>query len=572
MKKKFTAGTMLIVALALLITGVAGACGLYLREVDAARQSLHELLTLVDSQESSGDPAGMARRFAAAAPDKRLTLIAPDGTVLADTGSDTAENHADRPEVRSALATGWGEITRSSETLGVPMLYVAKRLSDGSVARAAMALSSIDSLVLSAVPALLLAALIALLLSLPLSSRLAGQLLKPLGAVGTAIQEVLDGGEGQALKQYDSDDELRPMLRYIRQLVDRLGDDLRQIKAERDKVSLILDCMDEGLILLDEDGNVLAMNRAARDLLNLPVQGGESARILLRSKAVREGLATSARQGSPAVVDLPPEDPDGKQLRLFLSSVSGRQYEGQQVGSTVLISDVTALKRAENVRSQFAANVSHELKTPLTSIKGFTEMLSGGMVKNEEDRQRFLTLIGVEVDRLISLINDILELSALEDMTIDSPSETASPLEEARQAQSLLAAEAGKRGVALSVSGAEGEARISSDRLRELLLNLMENAVKYSKEAGGKVDVTVDRAEDNFVIKVADNGIGIPPEAQEHVFERFYRVDKGRSRQSGGTGLGLAIVKHIVQLYGGTVSLDSQVGVGSAFTVTLPTA
>ena len=256
---------------------------------------------------------------------------------------------------------------------------------------------------------------------------------------------------------------------------------------------------------------------------------------------------------------------------MFISPVSGRQYEGQRVGTSILISDVTELKKAEGIRSEFTANVSHELKTPLTSIKGFTDMLSTGMVASPEDQKRFITMIGVEVDRLIDLINDILKLSELESVAIAQCEEHSDVLSVARETAALLAPAAQKAGVTLNVSGSAASVAVPQGRLKELLLNLMENGLKYN-EPGGRVEVNAAARDGQAVLCVSATGIGIPDEAKNRFFERFYRVDKGRARKNGGTGLGLAIVKHIVQLYGGRVTLSSTVGKGSVFTITLPLA
>ena len=570
MKKHFTLGTMLIVALALLISTVAGSFGLYLHQVEDARQDLRSLLDRIDAQEETADPEQIVAAFRLAAPDKRLTLIAADGTVLRDTGGEITENHGDRPEIRQAQAAGWGEATRSSATLGCPMLYVAKKLSNGTVGRVAMPLSSVEAFVWAGIPASVAAALAALVLAFLLSRRLAGELVKPLNAVNAALLEAIHGGETDTLEEFGGDEELRPILRSIGQVVDRLKDSLEQVRAERDKVGLVLDCMDEGLILLDEEGHILAVNRAARELFGLPEEGSGSVPVLLRSRKVSQALARTYRERVPVVEDLSDPALGDRELRLFLSPVTGRQYEGQNVGTSVLISDVTELKKAENIRSEFTANVSHELKTPLTSIRGSIELLSQGMIK-PEDQPRFFTLIHVEVERLISLINDILELSELESAAIDQPGEAASPLETAREVAALLSGEAEKKGITLVTRGEDGLARIAPGRLKELLMNLMENGVRYGRE-GDSVEVDVSRTGENMVIAAKDDGIGIPEEAQEHIFERFYRVDKSRSRASGGTGLGLAIVKHICELCGGSVRVESELGHGSTFTVTLPVA
>ena len=573
MKKRLIGATLVTVLVALLVSSAAGVWVFHQREMAAARQNLEELLILMDAQSAITDPEGIIEQFVQAAPEKRLTIIDVDGTVLADTEADPAamENHADRSEVRQAALTGWSEALRPSESVGVTMLYEAKRFADGMVGRASMNVSSIDSLVLNSAGGFLAAALVALVVALLMASRMARMVLRPLNVVGDALQGVLDGNQDrEALTRYEGDDEVRPLLRYIDKLVERLGDHINQIRAERDKVSLILECMDEGLILLDEAGSVLALNRAAKRLFGVGEDSdGSSVLLLTRSRALRQALQTVRADKTPVVLDIEDLAFGERSLRMFLSPVSGRQYEGESVGCSILISDVTDLKRAEGIRSEFTANVSHELKTPLTSIKGFTDMLSTGMVKDPEDQKRFFSMIGVEVDRLIELINDILKLSELESVAIEQCEERADVLEAAKAAETLLSQAAASAGITLSVAGMPAEAAIPAGRLKELMLNLMENGVKYN-EPGGRVDVRVSADERFVTATVSDTGIGIPEEARQRIFERFYRVDKGRARKNGGTGLGLAIVKHILQLYGGSVSVESEPGRGSAFTVKLP--
>ena len=574
MKKRIIGATLLTVVFALLISNVVGVLMFRSREMDAARSTLQELLELMDAQSAITEPEALMDQFHAAAPDKRLTIIDTDGTVLADTGADasTLEDHNDRPEVALAEATGWGEAVRRSDTLGTSMLYVAKRFADGMIGRAAMPLSSINSLAMTSVWGALIASAAALLLAFLLSRRTANRVVAPLSSVGTALQGVLDGKKAPGLEGPQADDELRPILRYIDKLMDQLEGYIQSITAERDKVSLILDCMDEGLILLDEDGKVLAINRAARTLFGFPEGEQEDGALLLtRSRRLREAIHDCQEKHSSIMLDVDALTEDARSLRLFVSPVSGRQYEGQPVGTSILVSDVTELKKAEGIRSEFTANVSHELKTPLTSIKGFTDMLSSGMVTSPADQKRFITMIGVEVDRLIDLINDILKLSELESVAIDQTEERSAVLDAAHDTASLLEPTAKAAGVTLAVEGESVTVGVPMSRLKELLFNLMGNGIKYS-ENGGTVTTRVRVEDGKAVISVEDHGIGIPEEDQSRVFERFYRVDKGRARKNGGTGLGLAIVKHITQLYGGTVALESEVGKGSAFTVTLPLA
>ena len=572
MKKRIIGATLLTVVFALLISNVVGILMFRNREMDAARNTLQELMVLMDAQSAITEPEALAQQFHAAAPDKRLTIIDTDGTVLADTDADasTLEDHNSRPEVAQAEATGWGEAVRQSDTMGTSMLYVAKRFADGMIGRASMPLSSIDTLVMSGAWGFVIASVAAILLAFLLARRTANRIVSPLNSVGIALQGVLDGKKTPGLEGLQADDELRPILRYIDKLMEQLGGYIQSITDERDKVSLILDCMDEGLILLDTEGKVLAINRAARTLFGFSEdEQDDGALLVTRSRRLREAIHDCQEKHSSIMLDVDALTEDARSLRMFVSPVSGRQYEGQAVGTSILISDVTELKKAEGIRSEFTANVSHELKTPLTSIKGFTDMLSSGMVTSPADQKRFITMIGVEVDRLIDLINDILKLSELESVAIDQTQERSDVLEAAKDTASLLEPSAKAAGVTLAVEGASATVAVPMSRLKELLFNLMGNGIKYS-ENGGTVSTRIAIQDGKAVIAVQDNGIGIPKEDQSRVFERFYRVEKGRARKNGGTGLGLAIVKHITQLYGGTVGLESAVGKGSTFTVTLP--
>ena len=575
MKKKLIFSTLLIVLAALLVSNAAGCWFLYEQERRDSTQSLRELLILMDSQSQITNADSAAEQFHQAAPDKRLTIITPDGTVLVDTKADAdqLEDHANRPEVITALSTGWGADVRSSDTVGVPMLYVAKKFTDGMIGRASMPLSSIESLVWQSVTGFLIASVVALLLSLLLARRMAQKVLEPLNAVGGALTGVLSGASTTTLDAFRGDDELRPILRYIDKLVERLSGSIHNLTVERDKVNLILDCMDEGFLLLDEDGGLLASNRAARNLFGVPEDSSDAAGLLVltRSRRLREATEQCHRQKSPVMLDVDDLPLPGRSLRFFLSPVSGRQYEGENVGTSILISDVTEIKAAERIRADFTANVSHELKTPLTSIKGFTDMLSSGMVTSSEDQKRFSSLIGVEVDRLIALINDILKLSELESLTMEQGEESAPVLATAQEVRELLDLKAKESDITFTVEGEECSAAISAPRLKEVILNLAENGLKYNRP-GGRLTITVTPGTNQVTLQVADTGLGIPAEDQARVFERFYRVDKGRCRKDGGTGLGLAIVKHIVALYHGSIELKSQVDVGSTFSITLPKA
>ncbi len=572
MKRRLIYTTLLIVVVSLIVSALVGV-GLYRqREIETARASLRDMLTLVDAQDHATDAKELVRQFQDSGSDKRLTILDRDGTVLADSqaSADRMENHADRPEVAEAMAGGWGEDQRASETTGTPYLYVARKLTDGLIGRVSAPLSTVHALAWDGVMGFVAAALVALVLASILTRRLARKELEPLDMLRDSLQAILDGQPAPDQSGFEADDELRPILRCLDQLVDRLAADLTDIRQERDKVSLVLDCMQEGLVLLDRKGTVLASNRVARAFFGVP-DGVDAGGLMIFTgrKQVRDAIQAALTDGTDSILDLDTETPAPRCLRLFVRPAASTAFGGSTVGVSLLLSDVTAMKQAEAVRSDFTANVSHELKTPLTSIKGFTELLAGGMVNSEEDRQRFLTMIGVEVDRLISLINDILEISELESAVIPQAKEYTPALTAARDAANFLAPQAAERQIDVQVDGEEVEAALPPARLREVLLNLIENGIKYN-QPGGTVRVTIGEADGSAVLTVADTGIGIPPEAQSRVFERFYRVDKGRSKAAGGTGLGLAIVKHIAMLYGGTIRLESQLGEGTTITVTFP--
>ena len=572
MKRRLTYTTLLIVVISLLVSALVGV-GLYRqREIETARASLRDMLTLVDAQAHATDAGELVRQVQASGSDKRLTILDRDGTVLADSqaSADRMENHADRPEVAEAMTGGWGEDQRASETTGTPYLYVARQLTDGLIGRVSAPLSTVHALAWDGVMGFVAAALVALVLASVLTRKLARKELEPLDMLRDSLQAMLDGQPVPDRNDFEADDELRPILRCLDQLVDRLADDLSDIRQERDKVNLVLDCMQEGLVLLDRKGTILASNRAARAFFGVPdgVDGG-SLMVFTDRKQVRDAIQAALADGTSAILDLENETQPPRCLRLFVRPAAAAAFGDSAAGVSLLLSDVTEVKQAEAVRSEFTANVSHELKTPLTSIKGFTELLAGGMVNSEEDRQRFLTMIGVEVDRLISLINDILELSELESAAIPQVREYTPALTAAGEAARFLAPQAAERQIHVRVEGEEVEAALPPARLREVLLNLIENGIKYNRP-GGEVRVTVHPKDGKAVLTVSDTGIGIPEEAQGRVFERFYRVDKGRSKAAGGTGLGLAIVKHIAMMYGGAIHLESKVGEGTTLTVAVP--
>ena len=482
----------------------------------------------------------------------RITWLRADGVVMYDTQVDaeTMENHAQRQEVRQALATGEGESSRYSSTLLQKTVYYAKLLPDGTVRRLSAVRVTAGVLVLNMLQPILLVLAAALILSGVLASRLARRITEPLNRLD--LEHPLEN---------DTYEELAPLLRRMehqRRQIDQQIGELRQRSEEFDQIT---GSMNEGLVLLDEVGAILSINPAARRLLDADEDCvGQDFLTVDRDVTMSDALRQAAEQGHS-------EFRGERNGREYQFDVTRIQTEGRTAGTVLLVFDVTERAFAERNRREFTANVSHELKTPLQGIIGSAELLENGMVK-QEDVPRFVGHIRAEAQRLVTLIGDIIRLSQLDEGEA-MPTEPVELLAVAREAAENLRSAAEAKHVTVDVTGQP--ATISGVRrlLYEIVFNLCDNAIKYNNE-GGRVEVEVAREGGSAAVTVRDTGIGIPPEHQSRVFERFYRVDKSHSKASGGTGLGLSIVKHAVQYHHGTIQLKSEVGKGSEIRVTFP--
>ncbi len=486
----------------------------------------------------------------------RLTWIAADGSVIYDTDADAGvmENHAGREEFREALQYGSGEGERTSSTLGEKTVYYALRLSDGTVLRTAESHYTLPRLLMNIIQPLALILVLALLLSGWLASRLARRIVGPLNAVD--LDHPLEN---------EAYDELSPLLTRLERQQRQIGEQLDELERRKKEFAAITGSMSEGLILLDSQGLVMSINPSARAIFGVDGAGeGRDVLTVDRSSELRALLEKCAASGRA-------EAYISRGEREYLLTAGAVDTDGGKRGTVLLAVDVTEKRRAERLRREFTANVSHELKTPLHSIMGAAELLQSGLVK-PEDRERFLARIRSEAGRLVGLVQDVINLSRLDEGE-EFPREDTDLLELAREAAADVADEAARRGVKLSVSGGGGTVRGVRQLLWEIIWNLAENAVKYSKPEGGRADVEVDTLPDGRVrLRVSDDGVGIPREAQERVFERFYRVDKSHSRETGGTGLGLSIVKHAAQYHNASISLESEPGRGTSVTVTFESA
>ena len=508
-------------------------------------------------ESSSLTPLEVLERMNGSLGHLRITLVEPDGSVAYDSGSDPEEmeSHLLRPEVQEALELGWGEDQRTSDTLGESTIYCAARLEDGSVLRVSMVQEGLLATAAPLLPILCGIILALLCAGIVISSHTTRSILRPIAA----LAERLDGPAPE-----DCYDELAPFLRKIRGQQQMILRQMEELADDRGTIKAITDNMQEGLIIVSLQQTILSVNSSAVILLGARPRDYAGRGILALSQLPQ--LKQAVEDALDGRASAPVAKCGSRFCQLFANPV---YLEKQLTGAIVLILDVTEREKAEKMRRDFSANVSHELKTPLTSISGFAEMIEAGMATGEDARD-FARRITRESARLLALIDDIIRLSRL-DEHIPTPMARLSVNTVCREVLASLEPVAQKRQVTLSLSGPEIWVRGNAGMITELVTNLCDNAIKYNHEGGS---VSVETAEQpmsgTVTLAVRDTGIGIPSGSFQRVFERFYRVDKSRSKQTGGTGLGLSIAKHIVDCHGGRIAVESVLGEGSVFTVTLP--
>ena len=481
----------------------------------------------------------------------RLTWVAADGTVLYDTEAESAamDNHKDREEIREALNSGMGESERYSDTLTLKMIYRAEKLEDGSVLRISATQDSVVALLIDVLFPMIVIMILALILSAFLARWLSKSIVKPLNTLD--LENPADN---------DVYEELSPMLTKINKQHKQISKQMRELKKRADELEQIMTSMNEGLVLLDKSGAVISMNLGAKKLFDTDESSiGQDFltvdRSLKMSHAVENALSGKHSEFR--------EQRGGSEYQFGISSI---ESGGKTIGAVIICFDVSETAFAERNRQEFTANVSHELKTPLQSIIGSAELLENGLVK-PEDTQRFIGNIRREATRLVSLINDIIRLSQL-DENMESVKEETDLYALANEVKDVLTVSANKKNIEINVSGESCVVNGVRRYLYEIIYNLCDNAIRYNNE-GGRVNIDVHKDKNSVILTVEDNGIGIPFEHQSRIFERFYRVDKSHSKETGGTGLGLSIVKHAVTYHGGTLRLDSTLGKGTTVTVVL---
>ena len=484
----------------------------------------------------------------------RLTWIAADGSVLYDTRTDaeSLENHASRAEVSQALTTGTGESTRYSSTLMEKTMYYAQRLDDGTVLRISISRATVGMIAVGMIQPLLIVLIVALILSGLLAKRLSRRIVDPLNSLD--LEHPLDN---------DAYEELSPLLKRIHRQHVEIQTQLRELREKTDEFTQITGSMREGLVLLDEHGSILSINAAAQTLFGADAQCvGRDFLTIERSHEISAAIQAAAADGHSEVRA-------ERAGRVYQFDISRITSDGKFLGTVILAFDITEQEFAERNRREFTANVSHELKTPLQGIIGSAELIENGMVR-PDDLPRFVGHIHAEAARLVTLIDDIIRLSQLDEGDA-MPTEPVNLLAVSQEAAESLHDAAAARDVTVSVTGQPAVIPGVRRLLYEVVYNLCDNAIKYNRD-GGRVDVTVAADAGGSSITVADTGIGIAPEHQSRVFERFYRVDKSHSKASGGTGLGLSIVKHAVQYHHGRIELESLPGTGTTIRVVFPDA
>lgn len=491
----------------------------------------------------------------------RLTYVDNYGDVLYDNQAESAEmeNHLDRKEIKQALEEGMGESTRFSETLDKTVYYYAVKYDEG-VLRFARERSNLLSIFISVIPIIICAAGGIFVVTTIISIKLSESLIKPINRLVTQF-DINGDGLGGLDTPYE---ELKPIIKNADLLMKRISKNVAKLKREKEKITLITDNMVEAMILLDSDHTVLSVNRSAVKLLNphFDPHSHEKLTHLTVNQELMELLEKLDESDSASgVVTV--------KNRYFRTFINKSAFNGDY-GIIILMADVTESIKSEQIRHDFSANVSHELKTPLTTIKGFGEMMEGGIITGTEDIKKYGGTIYREAERLLYLINDIIRLSEIEEQA-NSENDEVDILHTAQDVEEILQNKAYNHKVSVFVKGDNVVIKGNQSYMTELLLNLMDNAVKYNND-GGSVWVEVSRKGDNAVITVRDNGIGIADRDRDRVFERFYRVDKSRSKQTGGTGLGLSIVKHIVAYHNGEISITSSLGKGTEITVAIPLA
>lgn len=492
----------------------------------------------------------------------RETIINKNGKVLGDSVAleSTMNNHNSRKEVQEARKEGTGYDIRTSDTTGKKTLYFATAFGNGYVVRSALTMQTIKGFENNYLRYYVFIMFFSILMSLAFASRLSKSIVKPLKELKCTTFSIASGNLNKRVI-VNSEDEIGELSKTFNHMADELQSTLRDSVDKRNKLEAILKSMDSGVIAVDSNYKIIIINPYAKKIFGISKDIiGENLMDSIRDFEL-ESIFKSVKKEYGEIKILRPKERD---LRIKTDYIINGD---EKIGIVAVVQDITDIKKLENMRSQFVANVSHELKTPLTSIKGFAETLK--YVEDAKNRNKFLNIIDDEADRLTRLINDILILSHIESNEMDKV-ELININQIINDVCCMMETAAGKKHIKIKkINYKLPDILGDADRFKQMIINLVDNAIKYTND-GGMVKIGTSLKDNDCLIWVEDNGVGISKDHQERLFERFYRVDKARSRSQGGTGLGLAIVKHILLKFSGTIELESEVGKGSKFTVKIP--
>jgi len=504
----------------------------------------------------------------------RLTIIDQNGKVLGDSESspEIMENHINRPEIIKALQNEIGFSKRYSETLGVHLIYIAcpiKTKDFTGVLRLSVPLVEIQEMNRTIADYSMIGILFGVIIAIIAAFIFSKKFSRPIRQLVYAAEEIAKGNYNKKV-YVDGDEEIEKLATSFNYMAKELKYSIFQLKHKNIQLESIMNSMINGIIAVDSGLHIMLMNPVAYKIFSVKEDYvyGKLFYEVVRNSKILEALERSV-QNQESIVDELELDEQTKILRIYTSPITLTEQGERIIGTLLVIQDITQIRKLEQMRSDFVSSVSHELKTPLTSIRGFVDTLKNGALENQKVAERFLDIIDIETERLYRLIQDILSLSEIETREVDIDMSMQDMNELIDEVFAILRPKAEEKGIALEK---DIEDRIffycNADRMKQILINLIDNGIKYTEK--GKVKLICKTEQDTLKVIVEDTGIGISKEHIPRLFERFYRVDKGRSRKMGGTGLGLSIVKHIVKLYDGTIEVNSKEGVGSIFTVTLP--
>ena len=506
----------------------------------------------------------------------RVTIIDSEGRVRGDselTGKQImgAESHLNRPEVQQALATGFGESIRYSTTLSASMLYVARLLNAGGkpigVVRLALPLHEVDCTVSEAYTFIFTATLIALIIAILLTLVVSARIARPIREMARTARKMASGDLSIKTKEQTSD-ELKELADSLNFLISELKEKISQVTLDKSQLQAILRGMLEGVMVTDEKGKVVLINKSLEDIFSIDGSAmGKTPLELVRRGELQEAINKVLKENCPLTIRFSLFLPEVKELEVNLVSFD---FEDGRRGVVAVFHDITKLSKLERVRRDFVANVSHELRTPLTAIKGYTETLLDGEIQDPLQVREFLSVIDKHAERLSLIVEDLLSLSRIESADFKPSLQPVSLKRLAERIVGIISDMTRKKLITLTLNIPEDIPKILADELllEQAMLNLIDNAVKYTRE-GGTVTLSAQSKGSEVEVSVSDTGIGIASEHLPRIFERFYRVDKGRSREMGETGLGLSIVKNIIEKHGGKVWAESELNEGSTFFFTL---